>query len=259
MKKELPRFVPPMLAKLGSPFDSDKYLFEVKWDGTRTLAFIDKLGYRLVNRRQADMTDRYPEFAFLGKHKPGIVLDGEMVVLNNGKPDFGLLQSREHSQSSLKVKNLAKSLPATYIVFDLLYEGYESWMEKPLNVRRERLATLVKEYNQPRLVLSEGIVGQGKAFFRAVVAQELEGLIAKRLDSRYGPGQRTDAWVKIKRGEQVLCAVIGFLPSGKDDFRSLILAADHEGSLRYVGKVGTGFDNALRKKINKLLWSRFRP
>jgi DNA ligase D-like protein (predicted ligase) len=256
--KELPKFIRPMLAKPGVPFDSDDYLFEIKWDGTRTLAFIDRSGYRLVNRRQVDMTSRYPEFSFLGQIKPGTVVDGEVVVLRRGKPDFRLLMSREQTQSSLKIRNLARTLPATYIVFDLLYDGYESVIAQPLQVRRERLQQLVKQCDQPHLVLSEGIVGKGKAFFREACAQELEGVIAKRLQSRYMPDQRTDAWIKIKRGETVCCAIIGFLPSGKDDFRSLILAAERGGVLHHVGQVGSGFDMSLRKKLNALVWSRLR-
>jgi bifunctional non-homologous end joining protein LigD len=256
--QELPKFIPPMLAKPGTPFDSDEYLFEIKWDGTRTLAFIDHSGYRLVNRRKVDMTSRYPEFSFLEQIKPGTVFDGEVVVLNKGKPDFGLLMSREQSRSSLKIRTLCRTLPATYVVFDLLFDGYASIMAQPLQARRERLRQLVKECDQPYFVLSEGIVGKGKAFFQEACAQNLEGVIAKRLQSRYLPDQRTDAWIKIKRGETVCCAIIGFLPSGKDDFRSLILAAETDGVLHHVGQVGTGFDMSLRKKLNALLWSRLR-
>ena len=95
----LPAFIAPMLAKPGVPFDSLEHFFEIKWDGTRTLVFVERDGYRLVNRRQIDMTERYPEFAFLDKLPAGTILDGEMVVLCNGKPDFALLLSREQSRS----------------------------------------------------------------------------------------------------------------------------------------------------------------
>lgn len=258
MTGKLPQFIEPMLARPGKAFDSADFLFEIKWDGVRTLAFIDKDGYRLVNRRRADMTDRYPDLTFLGQLPAGTILDGEMVVLAKGKPDFALLQSREHARSGLKIRTLAKSSPATLVVFDLLYEGFKSVLEQPLQARRQRLARLVKACGHPQLVLSEGVVGQGRAFFKEAAALELEGVVAKRLQSRYLPGQRTDAWVKIKRGETVCCLIIGFLPSGGDDFRSLLLAADDGGKLRYVGKVGTGFDHQLRKKINRLLWSRLQ-
>jgi bifunctional non-homologous end joining protein LigD len=257
--QELPAFIPPMLAKPGMPFDSAEHLFEIKWDGTRTLSFIDQGRYRLVNRRRVDMTDRYPEFAFLAQLPPGTMLDGEMVVLRDGKPDFGLLQSREQSRTPLKIRTLARSTPASYIVFDLLYENFQSVMARPLQARRERLRELVKPYGQGRLVLSEGIVGQGKAFFQEACRQGLEGVVAKRLQSSYLPGRRTDAWIKIKRSALIDCAIIGFVPAGQDDFRSLILAAQDQGQLRCVGKVGTGFPNKLRRRLNELLWARLRP
>jgi bifunctional non-homologous end joining protein LigD len=193
---ELPRFVPPMLAKRGVPFDSSEHLFEIKWDGTRALAFVDSHGYRLVNRHRADVTDRYPELGFLNDLPAGIVLDGEVVVLRRGKPDLRLLLCRNQARASLKIHSLARTFPATYVVFDLLFDRFESLTALPLWARRERLERVVRACVNPRLVFSEGIVGSGRAFFEAVCRQGLEGVVAKRLDGRYRPGRR--AWVKIK-------------------------------------------------------------
>jgi ATP-dependent DNA ligase len=185
-----------MLAKRGAPFDSPEHLFEIKWDGTRVLAFVDSNGYRLVNRHRADVTDRYPELRFLDHLPAGIVLDGEVVVLRQGKPDFGLLLSRNQARASLKIQSLARTFPATYVVFDLLYNRFESLSALPLWARRQRLQAVVRACANSRLVFSEGIVGPGRAFFEAVCRKELEGVVAKRLDSRYRPGRR--AWIKIK-------------------------------------------------------------
>jgi bifunctional non-homologous end joining protein LigD len=257
--KELPPFIPPMLAQPAEPFDSDDYLYEIKWDGTRALAFIEDGSYRLVNRRKLDMTGRYPDFEFLKNLPPGTVLDGEMVVLKGGKPDFSLLESREQARTPNRIRDLARSSRATYIVFDLLYEDYQPLLTRPLIERRERLTQLVRQVKHPRLVLSEAVVGRGKAFFAEACRQNLEGVVAKRLQSRYLPGLRTEAWFKIKRQSELICAIIGFLPSGPDDFRSLILAVEDKGKLQCAGKVGSGFTNAMRKRINELLWSRLRP
>jgi ATP-dependent DNA ligase len=193
---ELPWFVPPMLAKRGVPFDSSEHLFEVKWDGTRVLAFVDSHGYRLVNRHRADVTDRYPELGFLNDLPVGTVLDGEVVVLRQGKPDFRLLLTRNQARASLKIRSLARTYPATYIVFDLLYHRFESLLALPLWVRRQRLDRVVQACANSRLVFSEGIVGSGRAFFEAVCRHGLEGVVAKHLDGRYRPGRR--AWIKIK-------------------------------------------------------------
>src|SRR6266436_6606022 len=163
---ELPRFVPPMLAKRGAPFDSSEHLFEVKWDGTRVLAFVDSRGHRLVNRHRADVTDRYPELGFLNHLPAGAVLDGEVVVLRQGKPDFGLLLSRNQARVPLKIQTLARTFPATYIVFDLIYHQFESLLVLPLWARRQRLERVVRACANPRLVFSEGIVGSSRAFFK---------------------------------------------------------------------------------------------
>jgi len=187
-----------MLAKRGAPFDSSEHFFEIKWDGTRVLAFVDSRGYRLVNRHRADVTDRYPELGLLNDLPAGIVLDGEVVVLRQGMPDFGLLLSRNQARASLKIQSLAWTFPATYIVFDLLYHRFESLLALPLGSRRERMEKLMRRYTHPRLVFSQGVVGPGKAFFAEVCRQGLEGMMAKRLTSRYRPGRRTGAWIKIK-------------------------------------------------------------
>jgi bifunctional non-homologous end joining protein LigD len=198
---ELPRFVPPMLAKPGAPFDSPEHLFEIKWDGTRVLAFVDSRGYRLINRHRADVTDRFPELGFLNDLPAGTVLDGEVVVLHQGKPDFGLLLSRNQARDSFKIQFLARILPVTYVVFDLLYDRYESLLAQPLVKRRNRLEKLIQGCAHPRLVFSQGVVGSGTAFFAEICRQGLEGMMAKRLVSGYRPGRRTDAWIRIKPKE----------------------------------------------------------
>lgn len=255
-EQRLPNFVAPMLATPGQPFDSAEYLFEIKWDGTRGLTFVEDGTYRMVNRRRIDFTERYPEFGFLAELPPGTVLDGEVVVLNHGKPDFDRLMAREQLRSPMRIKSSARAMPATYIVFDLLYEGYAPAMARPLVERREHLRALVESLGEKHFIMSEGVVGDGVAFFDEAVKLDLEGVVAKRLSSQYLPGKRTPAWVKIKRSERVFCAIIGFIPARNDDFRSLVIAAEGTDGLRSVGKVGSGIDARLRAQLNKLLWPR---
>jgi ATP-dependent DNA ligase len=185
-----------MLAKPGVPFDSPEHLFEIKWNGTRVLAFVDSRAYRLVNRHRVDVTDRYPELGFLDHLPAGTILDGEIVVLRQGKPDFRLLLSRNQARTPLKIQSLARTFPATYVVFDLLYLRFKPLLALPLWARRQRLEAVVRACANPGLVFSEGIVGSGRAFFEAVCRKELEGVVAKHLDGRYRPGRR--AWIKIK-------------------------------------------------------------
>jgi len=257
---ELPAFIAPMLATPGSAFDSEQHFFEIKWDGTRTLIFVDHRGYRLLNRRKVDVTARYPELVCLAGLPAGTVLDAETVVLRDGKPDFGLLMSREHARTPLKVRTLARTLPATLIAFDLLYENFVPLMNLELTERRQRLERFVRTAALPQLVLSDGVIGPGQAFFAEVCKRGLEGVVAKRLSSRYVPGQRSDAWIKVKRGDQARCAVIGFVLSTTvaNDFRNLLLAEEDDSGLHYVGKVGTGFSEAVRRQLNELIWARLR-
>jgi bifunctional non-homologous end joining protein LigD len=258
--RSLPVFIPPMLATAGEAFDSDDYLFEIKWDGTRALLFVDDdHRYRLVNRRKIDLTARYPELAGpIGRLPAGTVLDGEIVVLGpDGKPDFSALQSREHARSGRSVQ-ASKSRPATYIVFDQLHREYEPVMRLTFSERRAILTETIKAINDSRLVLSAGIVGSGKAYFEQACLECLEGVVAKRLSSPYLPGKRTDAWIKTKKQEIVHCVVIGFVPEGEDDFGALIIACEVGGEVRCAGKVGTGFDERRRRRINNYLWSHLR-
>jgi bifunctional non-homologous end joining protein LigD len=257
-RKALPAFIAPMLAKPGQAFDSDEHLFEIKWDGTRTLCFVEDGCYRLVNRRGVDLTERYPEFSFLRDFPPGTVLDGEMVLFKDGKPDFALLMSREQARAPLKIRTLARSMPAVYVVFDILTDRGRSVMDRPLRLRRRLLEKRLAQRQGPRLMLSQCVVGPGRAFFDETVKRGLEGIVAKGLASKYDPGRRTGAWIKVKRRLELYCMVIGFLPSGKDDFKSLIVAAEEDGGLRPCGKVGTGFDTALRRRINRWLWTHLR-
>jgi ATP-dependent DNA ligase len=217
---------------------------------------------RLVNRRRIDMTDRFPELAqALARLPSGTMLDGEVVVLRpeDGKPDFAELQSRDQTRSAERARWAAQRNPATYVAFDQLYRAGESIMPLPLHDRRTILTQTLKSLgHEPRVILSQGIVGGGKAYFQQACVECLEGVVAKRLSSPYQPGKRTNAWVKIKRQEVVHCLVIGFVPEGTSDFGALIIAAEVAGGVRCVGKVGTGFDARRRKRINEYLWSHLR-
>jgi bifunctional non-homologous end joining protein LigD len=257
----LPEFVEPMLARPSRPFDSPDHLFELKWDGTRALTFVDSKGhYRMLNRRRRELGWRYPELSFVGDLPPGTVLDGEIVCFGpDGKPDFQALQAREQVRTEQRAARSVPACPATYIVFDQLYERFEPILQQRCDTRRQRLRELVASAAQPRLVMSEGVVGTGAAYFERAAADGLEGVIAKRLDSAYQAGKRTGAWLKIKRQETLACVVIGFVPEGEDDFGSLIVAAhDAAGELRCVGRVGSGFDAALRERINGYLYRHVR-
>ena len=196
--KKLPEFIRPMLAICGCAFDSEEHLYEVKWDGIRAMVYLDRERYRIVSRHGRPLTDQFPELAFFRELAPGAVLDGELVVVSSGRPAFGLVQARQQAQAAHKIHSLAKATPAIYVAFDLLFEGYRSLMDYDLARRREALGKVVASSEGRALVYSDGVVGPSKAFYERVVQAGLEGVVAKRLASRYRPGRRTDAWLKIK-------------------------------------------------------------
>jgi bifunctional non-homologous end joining protein LigD len=232
-----------MLARLGEPFDSPDYLFEIKWDGIRALTFTSRGAYRLLSRNNRPLEKRFGEMSFLGDLNGGLIVDGEIVALEEGKPQFHLLLSKDE-----------RTTKAVYVVFDLLYEGFEPLMELPLVERRERLRAIVRRFGHPRLLFSDSVREHGRQFFESACSNGLEGVVAKRLNSRYLPGRRSDAWIKIKRTRRIYCAVIGFIPKGEGDFQSLVLASDDEkGQLSFIGTVGTGFTEAMRRRINAFL------
>jgi ATP-dependent DNA ligase len=237
-----------MLARLGPAFDSERHLFEVKWDGIRSLAFCEGGAYRLKSRTQNDQTPRYPELAFLARMPAGTLLDGELVVLEQGIPSFHAVMKRERASRGQALERLRAERPVTYVVFDLLYAGGESVMGRALSERRALLETLVAEAGEARLVLSEGIVGAGLAFFETITARDIEGMLAKDLCSQYLPGKRTDAWTKVKLRRSILCLILGIVCEGRE-VRSLVIATDFGAGLEPVGRVASGLDGTASARI----------
>lgn len=255
----LPAHIEPMLARIGSAFDSAAHLFEIKWDGVRAMAYCEGGTHRMHGRKRRDLAGRYPELGFLARLAGGCVLDGELVVLGaEGKPDFPAILRRENAGASRAAAAVVQQ-PVVYVVFDLLYERFESLLARPLRERRERLERFVAAVGSPHLVLSDGVVGAGKNLFAAVRERGLEGMVAKRLDAPYQPGERTDAWQKVKQVQQVHCVIVGYEPDGERDFKSLIVATDVDGQLRCVGKVGSGIGEAERRQLRARLFAQRTP
>ncbi len=256
MAVALPEHIEPMLARIGTPFDDPGHLFEIKWDGVRAITYVEDGRHRMHGRRRRNLAERYPELRFLRDLPGGLVLDGELVVLQpDGKPDFRAIVGRENS-SGARAEAAAQEQPVVYVVFDLLYFDGASLLDLPLRERRALLEQLTASVAQPRLMLSEGVVGTGLALFAAARERGLEGIVGKRLDSPYRPGERSGAWQKIKPVRTMHCAILGYEPDGEHDFKSLIIATDVDGDLRCVGKVGSGLSDAQKAELRTLLFSR---
>ena len=243
----------PMLAVAAEPFDSPEHLFEIKWDGVRGLALVQQRSWRLWGRGEADYAERYPELDVLRQLPPGTILDGELVRLRAGKADFSAVLRRHQLTSSRKIRWAVQHEPVTYVVFDLLQIRGRSLVSQPLRDRRRRLEELLSTAPTGCLLFSQSVEQTGQSFFDHVVAQGHEGVMAKRLDSRYLPGKRAASWRKIKPRQQVVCVVIGYRSNRQGGITSLLLAALKDGALHYVGEVGHGLTGPLQQRLAPLL------
>ena len=249
--------IKPMLAKSSNPFDSENHIFELKWDGTRCIAFVDKSHLSLKNRRLLDITHRYPEFQQLKKHLKvkSAVFDGEIIVLKEGIPNFERLQRREHIEDIRRIEILSGLIPAAYVVFDLLYLNGKSLMKKPLIERRDLLKELFPM--SENVILSESY-SEGRKLFKMALKKGFEGIMAKEKTSPYLSGERSGYWLKIKKSFDIDAVVCGYLEgegSRKDYFGSLILGVYDNGELIHIGQVGTGIDEKTIKHLFNILSS----
>ncbi|MGH8958090.1 MAG: non-homologous end-joining DNA ligase [Acidimicrobiia bacterium] len=235
----------PMLATVGDgPFDDPAWSFEPKWDGIRAIA-VCGVDTTLISRNDNDITIAYPELRSVNIQLVAIdaVLDGEIVALDDGVPSFQKLQGRMHLRDPASIEKATKSNPVTYMVFDLLFLDGRNLVDKPLSERRQLLEEIIVPSD--RVQISPAIVGEGTALFGAAQAQNLEGIVAKQLSSIYQPAARSRAWLKIKTVFDADAVVVGWTEGGgarSGSIGSLVLAMYEGDALRYVGNVGTGFN-----------------
>jgi bifunctional non-homologous end joining protein LigD len=247
-----------MLARAGTlPSPERDWSFEVKWDGVRAIAYLQPGRLRLESRNLNEITDAYPEVRGLLRDigMREAVFDGEIVAFDEqGRPSFERLQRRMHVTSTAAVRRLASSTPVVYAIFDLLYLDGHSLMELPYRERRARLESLELAGAAWRVPAAHP--GEGARLLEATRAQGLEGIVAKRLDSRYEPGRRTGAWVKVKNTLRQELVIGGWVPGeGRRAERigALLMGYYEDGSFRYAGRVGTGFTEKLLDNLGKRL------
>jgi bifunctional non-homologous end joining protein LigD len=271
----LPARIQPMLAAPGPPPPPDgRWAVEMKWDGVRALAFIEHGELRLISRTGRDITMAYPELAGLGApSEPGsgdrgatgdrqLLLDGEIVAFGaGGWPEFEALQPRIHAASPAQSALLAAETPVTYLVFDLLQLDGRPLPDLPYRDRRERLDRLAPagpSWQTPPYFPGEDF----RAVLAASVANGLEGVVAKLLDSRYEPGARSGSWRKIKNILRQEVIVAGWKP-GKGNrtgqIGSLLVGLNSPAGLVYAGHVGTGFTVATLGMLGRRLAPLRRP
>ncbi len=232
---------------------------EMKWDGVRAISYVRGADVRVFSRNDRDVTVSYPELRELGRVlRHHAVLDGEIVAMDpDGRPNFGLLQSRMHVVDPAKARSLKSRVPVCYLVFDVLELDGRRVLHVPYEQRRELLEQLELEVDG--IAVPPAFQGNPDDAMRASRDNGLEGVVCKRLDSIYTPGRRSRAWVKVKHQRMQEVVVVGWEPGeGRraGEIGALLLGVHVDGELTYVGQVGTGFtENALadlRKRLAPL-------
>jgi bifunctional non-homologous end joining protein LigD len=253
-KGPMPASLSPMLATLVErPFSDPAWLFEIKWDGARTLAWIEDGAVRLRSRAGNEVTRQYPELATLAQHISAkrALVDGEIVVLDErGRSEFERMQQRMNVQQPSP--DLVARYPVTYYLFDLLYCDEYDLRGVPLLARKNFLRRILMPSREFRF--SDHQLGQGKELFELARQQDLEGIVGKRADSIYSSA-RSQSWVKVK-ATKTLDAVVGgwTAPRGsRTHFGSLLLGLYDGKALRFVGHAGTGMDEEARELLMKKL------
>ncbi len=229
-------YIKPMLASIGEKaFDDADWVFEIKYDGYRAIAELDKKTVKLYSRNGLDFSKDYPAiFEALKKPRIKAVLDGEIVAFDaHGKSSFQMLQQLGKGKASPTL---------VYYVFDILSFNGKDLTELPLLERKERLKKILPK--NELICYSDHVEVEGKAFYKLIVKKDMEGMIAKRVDGEYLPGKRSSSWLKIKYHKEQEVIIAGYTaPKGERRyFGSLLLAVYDKGKIRYVGHAGTGFN-----------------
>ncbi|MEH3114846.1 DNA ligase D [Pedobacter terrae] len=248
-KTGIPTGIKPMLATLvNEPFDDPDWQYEVKWDGYRALAFLNKGKVDLLSRNNKSFNEKfYPIYDLLSDWKINAVFDGEILVLNDkGISNFGSLQNwRSEADGEL-----------VFYVFDILWYEGKNLMELPL-YQRQAILNEVLPTKDDRVRLGKVFKASGVDFFDAAERMGLEGIIAKKTNSTYSTNYRSKEWLKIKVHKRQEVVIAGFTKNADTtkSFSSLLLGVYENGKLQYVGKVGTGFSD----KLQKSMMEQFKP
>lgn len=240
---------PMLIAQMQEPFDNPDWIYELKLDGCRCIAYLEKDKTILRNKRNMELLPRFPELKNIHTSvKDKCILDGELVVMINGVPEFYELQKRTLMTSPVKISMAAGLLPASFVAYDCLQINDKVLLDTPLMERKTILQELVRE--NERIAVSRYIEEKGTELYALTVQKELEGVVAKRKNSLYFQGKRTKDWIKFKRMADKEFVICGY-ESGQ--MTSLILGEYQNGTLEYAGTVTMGVRRELTRILQKSL------
>lgn len=232
------------------PFDDPDWIFELKLDGIRSVAYLDKSTNEMKNKRNMRLSPFLPELNGMNKQvRQRCVLDGELFVMKDGAPDFEEMQKRAIMTNPVKIKLSAERLPVSFVAYDILYYKDKEVMSLPLLERKKLLDKVVKE--NERIAVSRYIEKEGTALFALTQEQKLEGVVGKRKTSLYYPGKETKDWVKIKNMLDDDFVVCGYIYK-EGHMVSVVLGQYDEEKLVYKGHVTFGVRGDNFKQIKAI-------
>jgi DNA ligase D-like protein (predicted ligase)/DNA ligase D-like protein (predicted 3'-phosphoesterase) len=235
-----------------APFSSKDWIFEIKWDGIRAVSYVNE-ELTIRSRNGKELKGNFPELEELRSLARKAVFDGEIVVMKEGKADFQTVLERSQLTSKRDIEFMSRESPATYVVFDILEKDDKSLLDLPLTERKEILKQTLKEGKH--VVLSMYVEEQGEEYFDEAVKKGVEGIMAKKKDSRYLPGARSESWLKMKKLRTCDCVIFGYTAGEgvrKESFGALILGLYAKSKPVFVGKVGTGFSEETLRELMRL-------
>lgn len=251
------RNVEPMLiSELQSPFNNPNWIYELKLDGCRCIAYLDRMNVDLRNKRNMKLLQKFPELKDICRLTTSdCVLDGELVVMKNGVPDFYELQRRTLLTDRFKIEMAANRYPASFVAYDCLYYAGKQINLNPLMERKELLK---KSFGAEtaKFAMSRFIPENGIGLYNLADQQKLEGVVAKRSDSLYFMGKRSKDWIKFKRMADEEYIVTGYIIKSKRTF-SLVLGKYRNNRLLYKGHVTSGVTSEIVKNLNPVLNNPF--
>src|SRR5260221_4087593 len=260
-QRPMPTVIHPMLATpTANAFDNPDWIFAIKWDGYRAIAFIDGGRVRLMSRTQNDLTPQFPELGSLPRYIKAerAILDGEIAALDEeGRPSFSLMQQRTGFRAGKRRMPRREGVPVIYYAFDLVYLDGVDLRRVPLEQRKQLLQERIEAGKGDVVHYSDHYPEKGLALFEAAKQRGLEGILAKKRRSVYEE-QRSRDWLKIKITQRQECVIGGYTdPEGSREYFGVLVLGlyDKKGRLVHVGQVGTGFDHRTIKEI----FARMQP
>ncbi|MGJ4851417.1 non-homologous end-joining DNA ligase [Bacillota bacterium Meth-B3] len=249
---------PMLIGEAGPAFDSPEYIYELKLDGVRCVAYLGDGRTELRNKRLINVTNTYPELGDMHQQvNARCILDGEVFVMKDGRPFFAEIQRRALMSDRFKIALAAKQLPVSFTAFDILYRDGEDLMHRPL-IERKRMLSETVSRETDRFAVSRVIENNGVALYNLTVEQGLEGIVAKRKDSLYRVDKRTRDWIKCKNLLDDDFVVCGYIEKERGVV-SIVTGQYDEGELVYKGHVTLGVSGRDFQRIRDAPRRRHHP